>query len=226
MGKLTAQQICTIVDHTELSVDATSQDIEKACNTAIEYHCASVCVRPEWVKFAAEKMQGTGVRVTTVIGFPEGTLPTEEKVAEAEKALRDGADEFDMVINLKALLGDDYLKVFKDMRAVRKATQGHVLKIILETAALTKFQIVQTCLLADEIGADFVKTSTGLHPAGGATIETVKLMRETVPGLGVKASGGVRTLEEAQEMVEAGATRIGTSSTKNFFGKEIEASSY
>lgn len=226
MKEVTPQEVCSIVDHTELSVDASPEMIAEACDTAVKYGCASVCVYPKWVKFAAEKVQGTGVKVTTVIGFPTGTASKEEKVAEALQALKDGADEFDMVINVPALLADDYLKVFKDMRDVREATRGHVLKVILETATLTEFQIVQVCLLANELGIDYVKTSTGFHPAGGATVEAVRLMRETVPSLGVKASGGVRTLDKAKEMIEAGATRIGTSSTRNFFGNEQTTHSY
>jgi len=206
----------SLIDHTQLSATATEDDIDQACWTAEEYGCASVCIPPRWVSHAVAELQGTGIPVCTVIGFPTGAVPTSEKVAEARKAVADGALELDMVINLDAVRDDDWDKVIEDIMAVRDVDYTLVLKVILETATLTDDQIIRACEASRDGGANFVKTSTGMHPAGGATVHAVALMRQTVPQLGVKASGGVRTAEQAEAMVTAGANRIGTSGTANF----------
>lgn len=201
------------IDHTLLAPSATAADIDELCQEAAQYGFASVCVNPTWVRRAAGNLRGSGVPVCTVIGFPFGATTTEVKAMEARKALRDGAREVDMVINIGALKSGDNELVFNDISKVVDAAHevGALCKVILETALLTDEEKVVASALAKRAKADFVKTSTGFGP-GGATVYDVALMRETVgPDMGVKASGGVRTAHDAEDMIAAGATRIGAS---------------
>ncbi len=204
--------IAKMIDHTALKADTTKEQIVKLCDEAKEYGFFSVCVNPEWVKIAAEQLQGSEVKVCTVIGFPLGASTSETKAFETKDAIEKGADEVDMVINIGALKDQNDELVEQDIRAVVEASRGKALvKVIIETSLLTKEEKVRACKLAVKAGANFVKTSTGFS-TGGATVEDIKLMRETVgPDIGVKASGGVRDREGALQMVEAGATRIGAS---------------
>ncbi len=205
--------LAQFIDHTMLNADATAEDIDQLCQEAERYHFASVCINPTWVKRAANNLRGSGVPVCTVIGFPLGATTTEVKMTEARKALRDGAREIDMVINIGALKSGETEIVYNDITKVVDAAHevGAVCKVILETALLTDEEKVVASALAKRARADFVKTSTGFGP-GGATVYDVALMRETVgPEMGVKASGGVRTAHDAEDMIAAGATRIGAS---------------
>ena len=202
-----------LFDHTILKADATREMVERVCREAREHHFMSVCVNSYYTGFVADELQGSGVRVCTVVGFPLGQMSTKAKAAETRIAVEDGADEIDMVINVGALKGGDDAVVFEDIRAVREACKGKVLKVIIETCLLNEEEKVRACRLAMEAKADFVKTSTGFS-AGGATKEDVALMRKTVGDtMGVKASGGIRDKEKAVEMLEAGADRLGTSAT-------------
>lgn len=202
-----------LFDHTILKADATREMVERVCREAREHHFMSVCVNSYYTGFVADELQGSDVRVCTVVGFPLGQMSTKTKAAEARIAVEDGADEIDMVINVGALKGGDDAVVFEDIRAVRKACEGKVLKVIIETCLLNEEEKVRACRLAMEAKADFVKTSTGFS-TGGATKEDVALMRKTVGDtMGVKASGGIRDKEKAVEMLEAGADRLGTSAT-------------
>ena len=201
------------IDHTLLRPDATAAEIDQLCREAEQYHFASVCINPTWVKRAADNLRGTSVPVCSVIGFPLGATTPEIKAMETRRALRDGAREVDMVLNIGALKSGDYALVRSDIeKVVDAAHDGSALcKVILETALLTDEEKVIASSLAKQARADFVKTSTGFGP-GGATIYDVALMRETVgPEMGVKASGGVRTADDAEGMIAAGATRIGAS---------------
>jgi deoxyribose-phosphate aldolase len=207
-------EIARLIDHTLLKPEASREDIQRLCEEAIDYGFASVCVNPWNVSQAAELVRGTEVRVCAVVGFPLGaTLPI-VKEFEAGEALKAGAQEIDMVINVGALKSGQEALAEADIRGVADASHraGALCKVILETAVLTREEKVRGSLLAKKAGADFVKTSTGFGP-GGATAEDVRLIRETIgSGTGIKAAGGVRTLEDLRKMVEAGATRIGTSS--------------
>lgn len=202
-----------LFDHTILKADATREMVERVCREAREHHFMSVCVNSYYTGFVADELQGSDVRVCTVVGFPLGQMSTKAKAAETRIAVEDGADEIDMVINVGALKGRDDAVVFEDIRAVREACKGKVLKVIIETCLLNEEEKVRACRLAMEAKADFVKTSTGFS-TGGATKEDVALMRKTVGDtMGVKASGGIRDREKAVEMLEAGADRLGTSAT-------------
>lgn len=207
------KDIAQYIDHTVLKADAVTADIEKICKEAAEYNFKTVCIQPYWIPYAVEQLAGSEVGITTVIGFPLGANASEVKAFEAKQALKDGATEVDMVINIGALKSEDYDTVLNDMKAVVDAVDGEaVVKVIIETALLTKDEKVRASELAKKAGADFVKTSTGFS-TGGATVEDIKLMRATVgPDMGVKASGGVSDYADAVAMVEAGATRIGASS--------------
>lgn len=207
-----SNQIAGIIDHTLLKADATKEQITVLCEEAKEYRFASVCVNPTWVKYASELLKGTEVKVCTVIGFPLGANTPEVKAFETKNAIENGAQEVDMVINIGALKGKDYELVERDIRAVTEAASGKALtKVIIETCLLTDEEKIRACELAVKAGTDFVKTSTGFS-TGGATVQDVALMRKTVgPDIGVKASGGVRNLQDAQAVIEAGATRIGAS---------------
>ncbi|MCM3141536.1 deoxyribose-phosphate aldolase [Brevibacillus sp. MER 51] len=200
------------IDHTLLKPDATQEMIDKLCAEAREHDFMSVCVNPYWVKRSAELLAGSDVKVCTVIGFPLGASTIESKAAETRDAIASGATEVDMVLNVGALKSGDLETVKKDIAAVKQAAGDILLKVILETCLLTEEEKVVACKLSVEAGADYVKTSTGFS-TGGATVEDIALMRKTVgPNVGVKASGGVRDGETAVAMIEAGASRIGTSS--------------
>ncbi|NWN94889.1 MAG: deoxyribose-phosphate aldolase [Bacillus sp. (in: Bacteria)] len=204
--------LAAYIDHTLLKPEATEKDILNLTAEAAQYHFASVCIHPYWVKLAARELAATGVKVCTVIGFPLGATTAETKAFETKKAIEDGAEEMDMVINIGALKSGDIEAVEADIRAVVEAAQGKLVKVIIETCLLTNEEKELACRLAVKAGAHFVKTSTGFS-TGGATIEDVKLMRQTVGDkAGVKASGGIHTKAEAEAMIEAGATRIGASS--------------
>jgi deoxyribose-phosphate aldolase len=207
--------IARLIDHTLLKPDASREDIRKLCLEALKYGFASVCINPWNVSQAAELLRGSEVRVCTVVGFPLGATLPQVKVFEAEEAIKLGAQEIDMVINIGALKSKSDEAVEADIRGVVEASHrgGAICKVILETSLLTTEEKVRGSLAAKNAGADFVKTSTGFS-TGGATAEDVRLMRAVVGGeLGVKASGGVRSLEDVQKMVEAGATRIGASAS-------------
>jgi len=202
-----------MIDHTLLKAEATKEQIEKLCAEAKEFGFASVCVNPTWVKYCSELLQNSDVLVCTVIGFPLGANTPAVKAFEAKDAIANGAQEVDMVINIGALKDQNFEQVQADIEAVVEAAKGSaIVKVIIETCLLTEEEKVKACELSVAAGADYVKTSTGFS-TGGATAEDIALMRKTVgPELGVKASGGVRSLEDMQKMVEAGATRIGASS--------------
>jgi deoxyribose-phosphate aldolase len=209
----TAKDWASLIDHTLLKPEATDEDIKKLCEEAARYRFASVCVNPTWVRAASCNLRGTGVPVCTVIGFPLGATLADVKAYEARRAIFDGATEVDMVINVGALKSGDDCLVENDIRSVVEVAHEYeaICKVIIETALLTDDEKVRACLAAKKAGADFVKTSTGFSK-GGATVADIALMRRTVGSeLGVKASGGVKGLEDARKMVEAGATRIGAS---------------
>ncbi|MGX7173503.1 deoxyribose-phosphate aldolase [Enterococcus ratti] len=201
-----------MIDHTILKSDASREDVMQIIEEAKKFHFYSVCINPVWVALAKEQLKGEPVAVCTVIGFPLGANTAETKAFETANAIENGADEVDMVINVGALKSKQYERVQKDIEAVVEAAKDRALvKVIIETALLNDVEIVKACELAKAAGADFVKTSTGFS-TGGAKAEDVRLMRETVgPEMGVKASGGIHSEDEALAMVEAGATRIGTS---------------
>lgn len=201
-----------MIDHTLLKTDAQKKDLDKLLLEAKKYNFMSVCVSPIWVKYAAEQLKDTNVKVCTVIGFPQGATPTEVKVFETKNAIENGATEVDMVIPVGVLKDKDYIAVENDIRAVVEAAKSKALtKVIIETCLLTDEEKIMACKLSKSAGADFVKTSTGFSTAG-ATVKDIRLMRETVgEQMGVKASGGVRPREDADAMIKAGATRIGTS---------------
>lgn len=203
------------IEHTLLKQDARLEDFIKLFNEAKEHHFLGVCINPAYVKLAKENLKDSDVKVVTVIGFPLGANRSDVKAFEATKAVEDGADEIDMVINVTAIKNKDYDFVLNDIKAVKAACQDKPLKVILETDLLEKDEIKKACELCVEAKADFVKTSTGFVKNGvGAKAEDVKLMYETVSpfGLKVKASGGIRDKEAAIKMLEAGAERLGTSS--------------
>ena len=200
-----------LIDHTLLAADATKQQIEKLCEEAKEHHFASVCVNPCWIKLCAGLLKGTDTKVCTVIGFPLGARTSEAKAFEANDAVKKGAEEVDRVINVGRLKDkqDDY--IYNEIKRIKEACKGRLLKVIIECCLLADEEKVRACELAKKAGADFVKTSTGFSK-WGAKVEDVRLRRKTVgPDRGVKAAGGIRDKKTAQEMVEAGATRIGTS---------------
>lgn len=207
------KSLARMIDHTLLKPDATADMIAQLCFEARKHHFASVCVNPTNVKLSADLLRGTDVKVCTVIGFPLGATSTEVKVFETKNALENGATEIDMVINIGALKAGDNELVAHDIREVVHAAHaaGALVKVIIETALLTDEEKIVACLLAKEAGADFVKTSTGFS-SGGATVHDVALMRRAVgPDLGVKAAGGIHSHEDAQQLVAAGATRLGAS---------------
>lgn len=202
-----------LFDHTILKADAGREAVKKICEEAKEYSFMSVCVNSYYTSYVAQQLKGTDVKVCTVIGFPLGQMSTRAKVAETAIAVEDGAQEIDMVINVGALKDKLYDVVLSDIREVKRACGNALLKVIIETCLLTDEEKVKACELSKEAGADFVKTSTGFS-TGGAKAEDVALMRKTVGDeMGVKASGGIRDRETAQMMVNAGASRLGTSAT-------------
>lgn len=210
---MNAKELALYIDHTLLKPEADQNAIKTLCEEAKEYGFASVCVNPMWVPFCAEELKGSSVKVCTVVGFPLGVTSTEAKVCETRRAIQDGASEIDMVIKIGAVKSGLWSEGEEDIRAVVQAAKpAAIVKVILETASLTREEKVKASQIAQAAGADFVKTSTGFGK-GGATIEDVRLMRETVGNsMGVKASGGVRDYQTALQMIEAGANRIGTSS--------------
>lgn len=207
-------QLASMIDHTILKAEATEKEIIKLCKEAAEYKFASVCVNPSMVKLAATELEGTSVDICTVIGFPLGATTTAVKAFETEDTIKNGATEVDMVINVGKLKDRDLEYVKNDIKAVVDAAKGKALtKVIIETCLLSDEEKVIACKLSKEAGADFVKTSTGFS-TGGATAADIKLMRDTVgQEMGVKASGGVRSREDALTMIENGATRIGASAS-------------
>ncbi|AUO00205.1 deoxyribose-phosphate aldolase [Bacteriovorax stolpii] len=203
--------IAKSIDHTLLKPDATFAQIHTLVDEAKQYRFFSVCVNPAYVATCADLLKGTGVQVCTVVGFPLGASSTAVKAFEAAHAIKDGANEIDMVINIGALKSQKLLLVEEDIREVVYAAEGKVVKVIIETSLLSEEEKVQACQIAEKAGANFVKTSTGFN-GGGATVEDIKLMRESVStSVNVKASGGIRDLETAKKMLAAGATRLGTS---------------
>lgn len=208
---ITAKELAHYIDHTLLKPDATRSEVIALVNAAAELGTFSVCVSPSQLPLETPD----GVAVATVVGFPSGNHHPEVKAFEAKLAVDQGADEVDMVINLANAVANDFAAVEADIRAVREAIPHALLKVIIESAVLNDAQIVGCCQAAEKAGADFVKTSTGFHPAGGASVHAVQLMAETVGGrLGVKASGGIRDTATALAMIEAGATRLGCSATQ------------
>ena len=209
----TETPIARFIDHTLLWPDASRSDVERVCDEALEYGFAMVCVNPCWVETASGRLSGTGVGVSAVVGFPLGATLTGVKVAETQAVLAAGATEIDMVMNLGAVKTGDWSWVHEDLQAVVSTCRaaGAGAKVIIEAALLTEMEKIEACTLAKDAGATFVKTATGFGP-GGATVEDVALMRRVVGGaLGVKAAGGVRDLATARAMIDAGATRIGSS---------------
>ena len=206
-------ELAKYIDHTLLRTDAQRADVAKLIEEAKAYHFASVCVSPIWVSYVSEALRDTGIKTCTVIGFPQGATPSVVKAFETKQAVADGADEVDMVIAIGRLKDGDDAYVKADIEAVVRAAHGKALtKVIIETCLLTDEEKRRACLLAKEAGADFVKTSTGFA-AGGATAADVRLMRESVgEAMGVKAAGGIRSRADAEAMLAAGATRLGTSS--------------
>ena len=207
-----SENMASYIDHTLLKPEAKREDIIRLCREALQNNFYSVCINPSYVQTAVYELKDSAVKVCAVIGFPLGATTTATKAFEAAEADAAGAEEVDMVVHVGALKGGEEDYVRDDIAAVVKAARGKTVKVIIESGLLTDSEKVLACRLAKEAGAGFVKTSTGFGP-GGATVGDIRLMRETVgPDLGVKASGGVRTLETARLMIEAGATRIGTSS--------------
>jgi deoxyribose-phosphate aldolase len=212
--KISREELAKIIDSTNVKATATKNEIESLCKEAVQYGFRCAVVNPVYVKFAAKLLKGSNVKVCSTVGFPFGISLPETKALEAIKAVEDGAEELDMVINLSALKSGDYDFVKRDIAAVadvKRLSKEIIVKVIIETAYLTKDEKIIACKLTKEAGADFVKTSTGFF-GGGATVEDVRLMRQTVgKNMGVKAAGGIRTYADAVAMIEAGANRIGTS---------------
>lgn len=213
---LTQEKLAKTIDHSLLQPTVTDQGLREGCKLADKYHTATVCVKPYHVKLASELLASSDVKVSTVIGFPHGAHLSRIKALETEQAIWDGAKELDMVINIGALRSKDFDFVKEDVEAVVNAAGKHkdiLVKVILENCYLSDEEKITACRLAEEAGADFVKTSTGFG-TGGATPEDVRLMRKTVsPHIGIKAAGGIRSLEKALEILEAGADRIGATAT-------------
>ena len=204
------REILKRLDHTLLKQDATWEQIKKICDEGVEYGAASVCIPPSFVKRAAEYLDGR-LAVCTVIGFPNGYMTTASKVFETEDAVKNGADEIDMVINIGMVKEGNYGGVLDEIRAVRRACEGKILKVIIETCLLTEEEKIKMCQVVTESGADYIKTSTGFA-SGGATFEDVKLMRAHVgPQVKVKAAGGISSVEDAETFIQLGADRLGTS---------------
>lgn len=203
-------KLAQYIDHTALTAEKNEQDILKLCDEAIQYGFYSVCINSGYIPLAETKLAGTNVKICTVVGFPLGANLTSVKAFEAKEAIKAGATEIDMVINVGWIKSQNWAAVKEDIQAVFDACAGIPLKVILETCLLTKEEIVKACEICKEIGVAFVKTSTGFNK-GGATVEDVALMKQTVGDIGVKASGGIRDTKTALAMIEAGATRIGAS---------------
>jgi deoxyribose-phosphate aldolase len=214
--------LISLIDHSVLKPTSTVQEVKDGAAIALKYQTAAYCIRPSDVPLASKLLAGSDVKVCTVIGFPHGTTDTTSKAFEAAEAVRNGAHEVDMVINIGWMLSGDLVAVEDDIRqvvnAARAVNDTACIKVILETAYLSKEQIVKACEMSESAGADFVKTSTGFAPEG-ANVENIALMRATVGDrLGVKASGGIRTMEQVEVLVAAGASRVGLSGTAEIFG--------
>lgn len=217
-SNLTVEQIKSYLDHTNVKADATQEDIKKLCEEAKQHEFHSVCITPYRVKNAKESLTGSNIAIICVIGFPFGFTTTQEKINEAKIAISDGATEIDMVANIGAVKEADFNFVEEEISQIVQAIQPVKLKVIVEIGFLSKKELVETCKRAKSAGAAFVKTSTGYGPRT-PTVEDIKIMRQAVgPNMGIKASGGIHTLEQASQMIEAGATRIGTSSALQIIG--------
>lgn len=205
------------IDHTNLKADASITEIEKLCNEAVEYNFASVCIMPSYVRLASKLLEKSEVKVCTVVGFPFGNTFSDVKILETERSIAAGAEEIDMVIQISEMINGNYHKVEQDILDVLDVTRKFrcKLKVIVETAVLSRFQKIKACEIVSSAGADYIKTSTG-YSSAGATLEDIKLMKEYVSeNVKIKASGGIKTREFAEQLVEAGATRLGTSSGVN-----------
>ena len=213
----TKAELASYFDHTLLIATATKADIQRHCAEAVKYGFHSVCVLPKWTSLAADILHGTGVKVDGVAGFPFGTDSAKIKAADAKEVIMAGADEVDMVADLASIIEGDRNYLANELKAVLKVCRSMrpqvILKVIIESAALTDEQIIFVCRVAQEIGVDFIKTSTGLNPAGGANIEDIKLMVKSAPMCKIKAAGGIKTATEALDMIAAGASRIGASTS-------------
>lgn len=214
---ISLEQLAGSIDHTLLEATATKEKIEKLCHEAIEYGFHTVCVNPRWIPLAAELLYKTNVKVAGVVSLPLGADSTKIKAAQTKDAIFAGADEIDMVADLASIIEIDLKYLDNQLREVLKVCRSMkppvLLKVIIESAALNDEQIIFACQTAQQIGIDFVKTSTGMNPAGGATVEDIKLMKASAPLCKIKAAGGIKTAAQAIEMLEAGADRIGTSSS-------------
>lgn len=226
VAQIQCENIAGFIDHTLLKPNATEKEIEKLCHEARQYKFASVCVNTSYAELCARLLQGSGVKVCSVVGFPLGAMSSDAKAFETRDAVAHGADEIDMVINVGKLQSGNFAYVYDDIRAVVRAAAGHVVKVIIESSLLDADQKVAACVLAKAAGADFVKTSTGFS-TGGATAEDIALMRRIVgEQMGVKASGGIRDCETARQMIESGATRIGASASIAIVKGQKSKSSY
>ncbi len=220
------QNLAPFIDHTLLKREATQLEFEKVCAEAVKFGFKTVCVEIEWLPLVVEKLKDSSVLPIAVVCFPEGTAPTSEKIERTRAAIQLGAQEIDMVLNRKVLKEKNYFAVFSDIRAVVEAAGKIPVKVILETSELTQNEKVIACALSKAAGAAFVKTSTGFS-SGGATVEDVRLMRQIVGSeMGVKASGGIRSLEDAIKMIEAGASRLGTSASVGIVSGKKQQTSY
>ena len=209
--KITVQDVADTIDHSLLRPDITVEGLKEGCALAAKYHCISVCVRPSDVEIADKELKGTGVLVTTVIGFPHGTCTKETKVFETKDAIANGASEIDMVINIGFLKDGRYEEVENEIRAIHEACDGRILKVIIETCLLTEEEKIKMCEIVTKAGADYIKTSTGFS-TGGATFEDVALLQKHVgDSVKVKAAGGISSLEDAERFLRLGADRLGTS---------------
>lgn len=210
------KELAGCIEHTLLKATATEKEIRELCEQAVSYGFHSVCVNPRWVALAADQLHGSKVKVGGVVSLPLGADSTKIKVAQAKEAIFAGADEIDMVVDLAAIIEGDSKYLTRQLQSVlevcRSMRPAVLLKVIIESAALTREQKIFACEIAEKCGVDFIKTSTGMNPAGGATVEDVKLMKETAPNCKIKAAGGIRTAKQAIEFLEAGAERLGTSS--------------
>lgn len=213
----TVQELAALIDHSLLSSTAVESDIRRLCQEAIEHRFAAVSIAPRWVPLAAKLLRGTGVRTDTVVGFPLGAVSPRLKAIEAEEVIMNGADEVDMAADLAAILQGEEETLLKDIESVRRVCRRVsppvVLKVIIESAALSEEQIVFACRVGQQAGADYLKTSTGMHKAGGAAAGHVRLMAQAAPRCKIKAAGGIRTAEQALAMIEAGASRLGSSAS-------------
>ncbi len=213
----TKKELAQYFDHTLLNLLAVEPDIRRCCGEALRHGFYAVCVQPRWVSLCADLLHGSGVKVVSVAGFPFGTEAAHVKAYQAEAVIRDGADEVDIVADLASVLSGDAAYLRREFAAVRKVCRKMhppvILKVIIESASLTAEQLQFVCGIAQDCGVDFVKTSTGFHPAGGARVEDVRQMAQAAPRCGIKAAGGIKTLQQAMAMIEAGATRIGASAS-------------